>query len=156
MRASLSVLMAITMAACGAGSFPSPDPGSAPGRGLFEALEDSLRQAMLRQDTIVLGRLWAPEYLSTSAVGHTSTRAEALLAYGAGLVRVDSAQLSDLDVRVYDRLGVVLGLMRWGGEAAGRPFAGTVRFQHVWVSQPDRTWQLVASQLTSQPPMGVR
>lgn len=105
---------------------------------------------MLAGDTMLLGSLWAPEYLSTSAVGHTSTRTESLMAYGSGLVQIDSAVVRDLDVRIYGETAVSLGLLDWAGAAAARPFTGTVRFQHVWVRQ-DGTWRLVASQLTSQP-----
>ena len=122
------------------------------GRGrVLEAHEERLRQAIVGADTAVLAALWAPEYLSTSAVGHTSTRDESLMAYGGGLVRVDSAEVSDLDIRVYGNTAVVLGLQRWGGQAAGRPFSGLARFQHVWLRQRDGSWQLVASQLTGQP-----
>lgn len=130
-----------------------PATEDAPVRTAIERLEHRLRDAMVAADTSVLGSLWAPEYLSTSAVGHTSSRAEALMAYGSGLVQVDSAAISDLDIRVYGSSAVGLGLLTWGGQAAGRPFGATVRFQHVWVRSGD-AWRLVASQLTTQPPAG--
>ncbi len=117
-----------------------------------EALEDSLRAATVRADTAVLGALYAADYLSTSAVGHTSSRDEALMAYRLGLVRADSARIGNLDIRVYGGTALVLGLLQWGGLAAGQPFAATARFQHVWVRQPDGRWQIVASQMTNQPP----
>lgn len=137
-------------AGCRPESSPSPGraetvPSSVP------QFEERLRQAMVGADTAALGALWAPEYLSTSAVGHTSSRAEALLAYGSGLVKIDAAVVHDLDVRTYGMTAVSLGLLDWAGTAAARPFAGTVRFQHVWVFS-DGTWRLVASQLTGQPP----
>lgn len=113
-------------------------------------LEERLREGMARADTSLLGSLWAPEYLSTSAVGHTSTRAEALMAFGAGMVRLDTVSIRDLDIRPYGATAVSLGFMDWSGQAAGSPFASTVRFQHVWVNS-DGAWRLVASQLTNQP-----
>lgn len=116
-------------------------------------LEERLRAAMVASDTAVLGSLWAPEYVSTSAVGHTSNRTESLVAYGSRLVKVDSAAVRDLDVRSYGTTAVSLGLLDWGGTAAGQQFASTVRFQHVWVLS-NGSWRLVASQLTSQPPRG--
>jgi hypothetical protein len=112
--------------------------------------EERLRQAMVASDTGVLGSLWAAEYLSTSAVGHTSNRTEALTAYGAGLVNVDTAAVRDLGVRVYGSTAVSHGMLDWAGTAAGRPFSSTVRFLHVWVAR-DGSWRLVASQLTNQP-----
>ena len=113
--------------------------------------EEQLRQGMIAGDTAILGTLWAPEYLSTSAVGHTSTRAEALMAYGAGLVKVDTATVRDLGVSAYGSTTAVShGMLDWAGTAASRPFSSTVRFLHVWVSS-DRSWRLVASQLTNQP-----
>jgi hypothetical protein len=118
--------------------------------GAIRQREEQLRRGMVGADTAVLGTVWAPEYLSTSAVGHTSTRAEALMAYGAGLVKVDTATIRDLGVSVYGTTAVSHGLLDWAGTAAGRPFSSTVRFLHVWVSS-DKSWRLVASQLTNQP-----
>lgn len=112
--------------------------------------EERLRQGIVAADTVTLAALWAPEYLSTSAVGHTSNRAESIMAYGAGLVKVASAEVRDLDVRTYGTTAVSLGMLDWSGTAAGRPFRGTARFQHVWVMR-DGSWRLVASQLTNQP-----
>jgi hypothetical protein len=142
-------LLAATVLACQA----DRPPGSAGDDALpatIRQLEERLRQGMVTGDTAVLGALWAPEYVSTSAVGHTSNRTESLMAYGAGLVNVDTAIVRDLDVRPYGRTAVGLGLLDWSGTAAARPFAGTVRFLHVWV-QGEGTWHLVASQLTNQP-----
>lgn len=116
----------------------------------IEQHEERLRSAIVDADTLALGGLLAPEYLSTSAVGHTSNRAESMMAYSAGLVKVDSATVAELDVRRYGNTAVSLGFMRWSGTAASRPFSGTVRFQHVWVHDGN-SWHLVASQLTNQP-----
>jgi hypothetical protein len=113
-------------------------------------LEERLRQGMARADTTLLAPLWAPEYLSTSAVGHTSSRAEALMAFGAGMVRLDTVTIRDLDVRPYGATAVSLGFLDWSGVAAGSRFNSTVRFQHVWVNS-DGVWRIVASQLTNQP-----
>lgn len=112
--------------------------------------EARLASAMIASDTAVLAALWAPEYVSTSAVGHTSDRAQSLMAYGAGLVRVDSVKLRDIELRPYGEAVVALGFMDWTGAAAGQPFKSTVRFQHVWAGRGD-SLRIVASQLTNQP-----
>lgn len=132
----------------GAGAVPTPD--SAAAHAAVVSAEERLRRAMVAADTGALAELLAPEYLSTSAVGHTTDRRGALMAYGGGLVKVDSAAVDELDVRPYGFAAVSLGRMVWGGTAAGREFRGTVRFQHVWVVR-DGAWRLVASQLTGQP-----
>lgn len=129
---------------------PAPAASADAVRVEITQLEERLRQGMARADTTVLASLWAPEYLSTSAVGHTSTRAEALMAFGAGMVRLDTVTIRDLEVRPYGGAAVSLGFMDWSGVAAGSRFSSTVRFQHVWVNS-DGAWRLVASQLTNQP-----
>lgn len=159
MRPSLSAaatLLLLTQA-CSA-----PQPGRAAGTPdtpgtptEITALEEQLRRAIVASDTATLAGLWAPEYLSTSAIGHTSNRAESLMAYGGGLVNVDTAVVRDVDVRFYGGTAVSLGVLEWAGSAAGRPFAGTVRFQHVW-ARTSGGWQLVASQLTNQGQGGPR
>lgn len=128
----------------------APDHDGAEVVATIQRLEEQLRHGMVASDTTVLASLWAPEYLSTSAVGHTSSRAEALAAYGSGLVNVDSAVVRELDVRSYGDAAVSVGMLEWAGSAAAQPFRGTVRFLHVWVLSGG-AWRLVASQLTGQP-----
>lgn len=150
---SRKLLAPLLAALCTVGCQPARAPGTADSSTVAAAVqqrEELLREGMLAADTAVLGSLWAPEYLSTSAVGHTSNRAESIVAYGSGLVKVDSAVVRDLDVRAYGTTAVALGMLDWSGAAAARPFRGTVRFLHVWV-QRDGDWRLVASQLTNQP-----
>lgn len=150
---SLFLALFLTLSlACGGSSTPdhARDALSAPDTAAIRSQEERLRQAMVGGDTATLASLWAPEYLSTSAVGHTSDRAQSLMAYGGGLVNVDTAVVRDVEIRFYGTTAVALGMMDWSGSAAGRAFGGTVRFQHVW-AHADGAWRLVASQLTSQP-----
>ena len=114
---------------------------------LIAAQEEKLRAAMVASDVATLQKLWAPEYVSTSAVGHASTRADSLVAYTAKLVDVDEARTSGLDVRSYGNVAVALGVLDWKGRAAGQPFEQRARFQHVWALREGQ-WQLVASQMT--------
>lgn len=148
-NAAWFALLAFCLAACETDRQPAVRVSEAPTAAVRQ-LEERLRQAMLAADTATLGALWAPEYLSTSAIGHTSNRTEALTAYGAGLVKVDSAVVRDVEVRPYSNTAVSLGVLVWSGSAAGRPFRNTVRFLHVWVLT-DSAWRMVASQLTNQP-----
>src|SRR5512139_1822421 len=89
------LLAACALPACQRAPAARPDAGA--GRSPVEQREEQLRLAVISADTAQLGALWAPEYLSTSAVGHTSTRAEALMAFASGLVKVDSAVVRELD-----------------------------------------------------------
>lgn len=155
-RVALVLLVTATLA-CETRQWTPPSSGSATPSdsaaiAAVLAREEALRLAMVSADTAALGALLSAEYLSTSAVGHTSTRAETILAYGAGLVRVDSAAIRDVDVRAYGTTAVALGFLDWSGQAAGQPFSATARFQRVWVQQADGRWMLVASQLTGQAP----
>jgi ketosteroid isomerase-like protein len=153
-RAGVALALAALFAGCERRPSPPSEAEESPRPDVFISLEHRLLDAMRAADTAALGDLWAPEYRSTSAVGHTSTRAEALMAYAVGLVRVDSADVSEVDVRTYGRTAIVFGALRWGGMAAGGPFTQVARFQHVWVRQADGRWQLVASQMTAQPAAG--
>jgi hypothetical protein len=152
-----NLLLLAAVAACGedsqrvpASAATAPAPDSAAAHSAVTQAEERLRAAMVGADTAVLAGLLAPEYLSTSAVGHTTDRQGTLMAYGGGLVKVDSAAVDDLEVRPYGGAVVSVGRMVWGGTAAGRAFGGTVRFQRVWAWR-DGGWQLVANQLTGTP-----
>lgn len=153
MRRSLLLLLV----ACTPAS--APVPGAADDtafRAEVLAAETRLREAMVAGDTVALGTLWAPEYRSTSAVGHASSRTESLMAYGQRLVVVDSAVMADPEVRVYGPAAMVRGTLTWAGRAVGQPFAATASFLHLWARQPDGRWLLVASQMTGQPAAGGR
>lgn len=159
---SFALLLA-ALTACSGEQKPAPTPAAsaepvaaepvAADTAGVRAAEERFRTAMMHADTSALAALWAPEYLSTSAVGHTSNRAQSMMAYGTGLVKVDTAAIRELEIRPYGSTAVALGFMDWAGSAAGGAFFGTVRFQHVWV-YTSGAWQLVASQLTNQPPAG--
>ncbi|MBK8006417.1 MAG: DUF4440 domain-containing protein [Gemmatimonadetes bacterium] len=119
-RRSLGGVALVLCAACGR---------AAPGIGdEIPALEERLRAAMMAADTAALAALWAPEYSSTSAVGHSTTRAEGLMAHGAGLVRVDTAALREVTVRQRGDSAVSTGILEAGSAGAG-PFGSTVRFR---------------------------
>ena len=136
------LLLGATLAAC---SRPAPAA-----RSEIEAAEERLRAAMVAADTATLGALWAPDYASTSAVGHSTTRAEGLMAYGAGLVRVDTAALREVTVQQRGDSAVSTGILEWAGSAGGGPFGSTVRFEHRWVRQAGQ-WRLVSSRLSRLP-----
>lgn len=136
------LLLGLTVLAC---ARPAPVA-----RGEIEAVEEQLRAAMVAADTTALAAIWAPEYRSTSAVGHTTSRAEGLMAYAAGLIRVDTAALREVTVQQRGDSAVSTGLLQWAGAAAGGPFGSTLRFEHHWVRQAGQ-WRLVTNRLTRLP-----
>ena len=91
----------------------------------------------------------APEYVFTSPSGMPSSREDVLDGLHSGDVRFGSYRLSDIDVRPYGSMAVVLG--RADGEGknpGGEIFHGAYRFTSVW-HLVEGDWRLVAWQTTA-------
>jgi ketosteroid isomerase-like protein len=96
----------------------------------------------------VFERYTAPDYIFTSPSGELSTRESILAGLREGSVRFTSYTMSDIEVRLYGGVAVVIGRAEGDGvNPGGEPFHGAHRFTSVW-SSVDLEWKLVAWQTT--------
>ena len=113
---------------------------------LLEASE-SIRHALLANDTDSLARLLADDYRGFDPNGGTQDRAMLLGAYGPGGVRLERYETSEVTTRVVGDVGLVMGVGTLGGRYGEHRFDHRVRFLDVFV-QRGSTWQLSVSQVT--------
>jgi ketosteroid isomerase-like protein len=117
------------------------------------AIEDAIKDlstqwstAYLKNDTSILERIWAPDFVYVEPSGHRFTKAEGISALKAGGERHTASEASSIDVRVYGggTVAVDIGDYREAGrDKDGKPFERKSRFTNVWVLK-NGAWQCVS------------
>jgi len=102
--------------------------------------------AYLKNDTSILERIWAPDFVYVEPSGHRFTKAEGIAALKAGGERHTASEASSIDVRVYGggTVAVDIGDYREAGrDKDGKEFVRKSRFTNVWVLK-NGAWQCVS------------
>ena len=101
--------------------------------------------ALLRGDAAALDRLYADEFVYTNPDGEIRDKAQQLAFTRSGDLKFQSAQSSDVKVRVYGKTAVMTGRFNAKGTFKGENIDVRERYTAVWVKQNGR-WRLVAEQ----------
>jgi len=125
---------------------------SSDARRLIE-LEKELSVALVRQDAVVLKRLWSDNLVFTFPDGNMSNKARRLASQkpSAQPSGSDSEMSNDNDVvkvHLYGKTAVVTVLSTWRGRANNQPYSSQFQATHVWAKQKGR-WQLVAAHVSA-------
>jgi ketosteroid isomerase-like protein len=107
-------------------------------------VEEERRQAILRNDIKALDLLMAPEYTAVFNVtsGRMTTKAEELTINQSDARRVESWDPTDVNIRIYGDVGLVIGLAEVTDVLKGERRHIRFRYTHVWVKR-NGDWQLV-------------
>ena len=107
-------------------------------------VEESRRQAVLRNDIKALDLLIAPDYTAVMNLfgGKVTTKADELALDQADARKVESWNPTDVSIRIYDNVGLVIGLAEVTDILKGERRHIRFRYTHVWVKRNGR-WQLV-------------
>ena len=116
----------------------------------LQALEQTWADAVKHQDVGKIDRIQAEEYVFTDPAGRLWTKARALETVKSGGLAIDSFELSDVKIRLYDKTAVVTLRVVWNGQSNGVDISGPQRMTDVFVKRDGR-WQCVASQATCIP-----
>lgn len=110
-------------------------------------LERDWDAAFQRQDTQLLDRILAPEFVVTYGDGTRGDKAKEISLARDFNQQVDSRTLSDFTVKVFGDTAVVWFSQQLVGPRQGKPVAVTYRFTDVFLRRGGR-WQAVASHST--------
>lgn len=114
----------------------------------LKKLEQERAQASVRGDTSFLDQMTADDYTLIAASGELSTKAQMLAAFKSGDLEYRSADVDDVQVRVYaDAAGVVIGRSTVRAQYKGQNSRDQYRYTRVYVKRNGR-WQAVAFQAT--------
>ena len=109
--------------------------------------------AYLKNDTSILERIWAPDFVYVEPSGHRFTKAEGIAALKAGGERHTVSEASSIDVRVYGGGTVAVDIGDYkeaGKDKGGKPFERASRFTNVWVLK-DGAWRCVSGHASMIP-----
>ena len=104
--------------------------------------------AIQKSDTAALGKIWADDYTFTNGTGQLVTKAQRLANLRTGATNVQSADETDVQVRVYGRdASVLTSRVTLKAQYSGKEGSGAYRNTAVWVKTP-AGWQMAANQIT--------
>ena len=108
------------------------------------ALEERLRQAMLKSDVAELDALIAPELIFTSYLGHLVTKEEDLAIHRSGVLDFRELIPSERQIQLNEGFVVVSVQMHIVGSYAGAEVDQSFRFTRVWAVSSTGTLQIMA------------
>lgn len=109
--------------------------------------ERDIIQAMLTSDVKELDRLISDQLVFFDHFGHRFSKIEDLDAHRSGKIRIESIEVSDQIIKVYNHIAVVFVLLKIKGEFFGNLSEGSFRFCRVW-TKDDNVWKITAGQST--------
>jgi ketosteroid isomerase-like protein len=142
---ALSLLLALSAAA--PAQEAGPEPKTKEAREVFAVLREWLG-ALARNDLPAVERIVADDYrITASAEGVVLDKTQDLAPLKSGEIKFETAEASDVDVRVFGDTAVVTGVARFRVNSGGRALNFAERFTDVYVKRKGR-WQPVASHTT--------
>ena len=122
-------------------------------QGSGETLEQIERRrfaAMVAQDVAALEPMLAEELRYVHSNGQLENKPQFLETVRAGRIRYVSIEVREIEVRLYDDVGLASGLILVGGRLSGQALQLELRYTDAYVRRDGR-WQLVAWQTTRVP-----
>ena len=117
-------------------------------------IEQTYRDAVLRQDVTALDRILADDFVATSSRGEIRNKAQEVAdikpAQPSPDFVTEGFDLDDIKVRVFDNTAVVTGRSVLKVKYKGQSNTATFRYTRVYVKRKGG-WQAVAQQLTRLP-----
>ena len=113
-------------------------------------LERQLSDALVREDAVVLDRLWSNDLVFTFPNGKVSNKAQRLAGQKpAAQPSQSESAISNDEVKVflYGNTAVVTVLSTWSGKENNQAYSSQFQATHVWVKQEGQ-WQLVAAHVS--------
>jgi hypothetical protein len=150
---SLSPIIAMIVIAAIVSIQPHPtDPSSSTDKEELTQIEKELAVAWPKGDKQTIDRILAPDWSVTNALGQVQTKEQVMRdAFQSGSLKVTSARVDDVEVRLFGYAAVVTGHSVSEGLYAGKPFSANLRFTDVFVKRKQR-WQAVASHASAIQP----
>ena len=109
--------------------------------------EHQLAAAHLQLDLKTIEHLLHQDYVIVQPGGKVETKAEVLASYHTDTRHWDTAQVDQLDIRLYGDTARVVGRWRASGQHGTERFDYAARFLSIWIKQAGR-WQNLGYQST--------
>jgi ketosteroid isomerase-like protein len=113
----------------------------------LKQMEKQRAEALMKGDAGFIDRTTADDYTMITSSGELRNKGRAMGDLKSGEVKFQSADVDDLEVRVYGDTAVVTGRHTQKAQSAGNNISGQYRFTRVYVKQKGQ-WKAVAYQAT--------
>ena len=110
-------------------------------------LLDQYNEALLKKDAPALDRIWADDLSFVNLRGQLLSKKERLDNIKTGATSLESAKVSEKNIRVYGNTAIATLVVGIEGQYSGQEGSGSFRITTVW-ARPKGTWQMVAVQMT--------
>jgi len=155
MKPTLAISTLIVAICCGLLSQDTKSGSAAKNRAdADQTVQDKLKQmerqraeALMKGDAAFIERTTADDYTMITSSGQLRNKRRALGDLKSGEVKFQSADVDDLEVRVYGDTAVVTGRHTQRAQSGGTDISGQYRFTRVYVKQKGQ-WKAVAYQAT--------
>jgi len=114
---------------------------------LLTQMEKKRVEALMKGDAGFFDRTTAGDYTMITSSGELRNKARAMGDLKSGVAKFQSADVDELEVRVYGDTAVVTGRHTQKAQSAGNDISGQYRFTRVYVKQKGQ-WKAVAYQAT--------
>ena len=115
---------------------------------IIKQLEESRRVASLSNDVNKLSDILAPEFYEIGRLGIFRTRDQNINERRNGILKFDSLSLDSLDVRVFNDMAIVTGIIQGKGTYNGKPFQQPrMRYSRIYLYRENK-WRNVFAQNT--------
>ena len=110
-------------------------------------IENRLAEAEKHKDKGALLDLVSPTFEGVDPHGKRISRESFIQAYTSPDFTIQSLNIDNISVRIFDHIGIVLGISSFKGAFRLQPLEGSAEFMDIW-HYSEGKWQLVASQVT--------
>ena len=101
--------------------------------------------ALVHNDTGVLKRLYADDFIYTNPEGKVLTKEQQITSIAVSEMNWETGKSEDVKVKIFDDAAVMTGSFSAKGNYRGNPVTINERYTTVWI-KTDTSWQIVAEQ----------
>jgi ketosteroid isomerase-like protein len=146
------IIAIVVIAAMGSIQLSPTDPSNSTDTEELIQIERELAVAWPKGDKETIDRILAPDWSVTNALGQVQSKGQVMRdAFQSATLKVRSARVDEIEVRLFGNTAVVTGHSVSEGFYAGKPFRANLRFTDVFVQRMQR-WQVVASHASAIQP----
>lgn len=110
---------------------------------LLTQAEKNLARAHLSMDIDVIDNLLHKDYVIVQPGGKLETKEDVLASYKSGNRHWKSAEVSELDMKLYVNVARVVGIWRASGMNNGESFNYQARFISIWIKE-ESNWKNIS------------
>lgn len=101
--------------------------------------------ALVNNDTAVLKRLYADDFIYTNPEGRILTKEQQVNSIAVSEMNLEAGKSEDVKVKIFGNTAVMTGSFLAKGNYRGNPITINERYTTVWI-KTDTSWQMVAEQ----------